>query len=99
MHALKVYQVYNPVVTNIYSIILDISGVLGLVFYPLMIYIMLTKSSPRMRMYKWQLIYYITWSYSYNFFFAIWKPVFLFPLNIAYSTGKIYLRQRNVFLP
>ena len=88
MGELKLNQIYDPKLIEIYSIVLDVSGVLSLICYPLLMFVMLTKSTKEMKNYKWQLIYYMTCSYSLDFLLSLWKPITLYPLYITFSYGK-----------
>ena len=88
MGELNLNQIYDPKSIEIYSIVLDVSGVLSLICYPLLMFVMLTKSTKEMKNYKWQLIYYMTFSYSFDFLLSSWKPIMLYPLTIGFSYGK-----------
>ena len=88
MGEIKSSKIYDPRITEIYSILLDVNGILSLICFPFLIYVIMTQSKSLMKAYKWQLLYYVTVSYSLNLLLSVWKPVFLFPLCIGYSIGN-----------
>ena len=88
MGEIRSSKIYDPRITEIYSILLDVSGIFSLICFPFLIYVIMTQSKKLMNAYKWQLLYYVTVSYSLDLLLAVWKPVYLFPLGIGYSIGN-----------
>lgn len=87
MDKIKLYQIYNPIVDQIYQIALDFSGILGIFIYPFCVYVILTRSSTLDKLYKKMLLYYITFSFGLEFLLSSYKPMTLFPIYIFYPTG------------
>uniref|UniRef100_A0A7E4WB26 Serpentine Receptor, class T n=1 Tax=Panagrellus redivivus TaxID=6233 RepID=A0A7E4WB26_PANRE len=77
----------NPLLVAVYSVYWDVSLVLTTTFFCFMLYMMVTKSSREMSDYKWYLIHQLTWSYLFDLYLGLWKPVPLWPFFINYSVG------------
>uniref|UniRef100_A0A7E4W0X1 Transmembrane protein n=1 Tax=Panagrellus redivivus TaxID=6233 RepID=A0A7E4W0X1_PANRE len=77
----------HPRLVVIYSIYWDVSLFLTSLFFCFMLYMIITKSSKEMSGYKWYLVHQLTWSYLFDAYLSIWKPVPLWPFYIAYSAG------------
>ena len=82
-------HVYNPSVTQFYGRFTDVMFFVSVILYPCVIYVILTQTTKKMGSYKWQLIYYFTFSYGFDFVLGIWKPVYLYPTYLSFSTGKV----------
>ena len=50
-------------------------------------FIVLKKSPPQMKQYKYLLLNQLFWSYLFDIHLAIWQPVMLFPFFLCYSDG------------
>lgn len=90
-------QIYDPTMTYIYHMSLNIVGIIGAFLYPFVVYVILTKSSTLTEMYKWQLLYYMTISFGLIFTWVVFKPVYLFPLRIFYPQGKTRINREIDF--
>ena len=50
-------------------------------------FIVLKKSPPEMKLYKYLLLNQLFWAYLFDIHLAIWQPVLLFPFFLCYSDG------------
>uniref|UniRef100_A0A7E4ZQ06 Serpentine receptor class gamma n=1 Tax=Panagrellus redivivus TaxID=6233 RepID=A0A7E4ZQ06_PANRE len=85
--ALTLDDLEHPRLVAIYSIYWEVSLVVTTIFFAFMLYMIITKSSKEMHGYKWYLIHQLTWSYIFDVYLGLWKPVPLWPFYTAYSAG------------
>uniref|UniRef100_A0A7E5A1J7 Serpentine Receptor, class T n=1 Tax=Panagrellus redivivus TaxID=6233 RepID=A0A7E5A1J7_PANRE len=77
----------SPRLVAAYVVFWDVSLVLTTIFFSFMLYMIITKSPREMSDYKWYLVHQLTWSYLFDLYVGLWKPVPLWPFYIGYSAG------------
>ena len=77
----------HPLLNRIYCIYWDVILVLTTAFFVLMLYTIIKKSSPEMGGYKWYLVHQLCWSYIFDLYMGLWKPIPLWPFHLGYSAG------------
>uniref|UniRef100_A0A7E4VCP9 Serpentine Receptor, class H n=1 Tax=Panagrellus redivivus TaxID=6233 RepID=A0A7E4VCP9_PANRE len=77
----------HPRLVAIYSLYWEISIVFSTGLFCFMLHMIITKSSKEMSDYKWYLVHQLTWSYIFDVYLGLWKPVPLWPFYIGYSAG------------
>ena len=85
--SLTIEDLDHPRLILIYSIYWDVTLFFTTVFFILMLYTIIKKSSPEMGGYKWYLVHQLCWSYAFDFYMSLWKPIPLWPFYIGYSGG------------
>uniref|UniRef100_A0A7E4ZQ65 Serpentine Receptor, class T n=1 Tax=Panagrellus redivivus TaxID=6233 RepID=A0A7E4ZQ65_PANRE len=85
--ALTLDDLEHPRLVSIYSIYWEVSLIVTTIFFAFMLYMIITKSSKEMSGYKWFLVHQLTWSYVFDVYLGLWKPVPFWPFYLAYSAG------------
>uniref|UniRef100_A0A7E4UMJ3 HTTM domain-containing protein n=1 Tax=Panagrellus redivivus TaxID=6233 RepID=A0A7E4UMJ3_PANRE len=85
--ALTLDDLEHPRLVAIYSIYWEVSLIMTTIFFAFMLYMIITKSSKEMSGYKWYLVHQLTWSYLFDVYIGLWKPVPLWPFYLTYSIG------------
>ena len=87
MKNLTIEDLYHPFLEKIYSTISIICFTFSTIAAPLMIFLIITKSTKTMSNYKMLLINQVLWAYAFNLVATFWQPVVLTPFGIAYPAG------------
>ena len=77
----------HPIVNQIYFRFWEVTLIFTTAFFILMLYTIIKKSSPEMGGYKWYLVHQLCWSYAFDLYMGLWKPIPLWPFYLAYSGG------------
>ena len=77
----------HPLLNEIYCIYWDVILVFTTAFFILMLYTIIKKSSKEMGGYKWYLVHQLCWSYAFDLYMGLWKPIPLWPFHLGYSGG------------
>ncbi|KAE9547447.1 hypothetical protein FO519_009341, partial [Halicephalobus sp. NKZ332] len=85
--ALTIDDLYHPTLVYIYSVYWDVSLVITTLFFIFVLYTILKKSPKEMIGYQIYLIHQLTWSFLFDLYFGLWKPVPLWPFYLGYSVG------------
>lgn len=79
---------HNEVVVTVYSYLMGIFFLIHTILFLLIILIIITRSK-KIGCYKWYILNGVIWSYTVEALMALWQPVPLFPVFMAYSKGII----------
>jgi len=80
-------MVYHPTLSQLYSSFQYFTFAITTLVMLLAVFIILNKSPPQMKMYKYLLLNQLFWSYLFDIHLTIWQPVLLFPFFMSYSDG------------
>ena len=80
-------MVYHPNLAQTWHFYQYIIFFFSTIMVSLTSYIVLTKSSSEMGIYKLLLLNQLLWAYLFDVVLVVWQPVILFPFFICYSAG------------
>jgi hypothetical protein len=80
-------MVYHPELALAFSRFQYFAFTLTSFLFLLAVYIILKKSTIKMKFYKYLILNQLVWSYLFGLHMTLWQPVILFPFFLCYSSG------------
>ena len=80
-------NVYRPEWEFFYGTTIEITSSIGMIIFPFAAFVVLYKSTPAMRTYKWMILNTMLWSFLFDLILCMYKPITLFPFYMGIATG------------
>jgi hypothetical protein len=85
--SLTLEMIYHPTLAMSFNRFLYFSFTISTFVMLLAVFIIMKKSPPQMKQYKYLLLNQLFWSYLHDIHLTIWQPVLLYPIFFCYSDG------------